>query len=63
MKSTDIVSVLKDGEIFTKYGKMGNPHLRFVKLSDDEKKIVWYTLSGCKIFKKTKFIDVSDVNI
>lgn len=61
MKGEEIISMLKKGEVFTKYGKHGDPHPRMVKLSEDEKKIMWFTLGSCSIFKKTKFIEVSEI--
>jgi hypothetical protein len=61
MKGEEIISMLKNGEVFTKYGKHGDPHPRMVKLSEDEKRIMWFTLGSCSLFKKTKFIEVSDI--
>ena len=60
-KGEVIIKMLKSGEIFIKYGKYGDPHPRNVKLSEDEKKLYWYSSGGCNIFKKMKFIEISDI--
>lgn len=61
MKGEEIIELLKAGEVFIKYGNYGNPHLRVVKLTEDEKRLTWYTQSSCSIFKKVKFLEVTDV--
>ncbi len=35
------IKILKNGFLFLKYGKYGNPHERLVYLSDDEKTLEW----------------------
>lgn len=54
--------MLKLGETFTKYGKKGNPHKRLIKLSDDEKRLIWKNISGCNILCKQRSINLADVN-
>jgi hypothetical protein len=63
LKCNDNLKILKQGEVFTKYGKYGNPHLRFVKLTDDERRIVWHPVSGCGLLSRPKFLEVSEVNL
>lgn len=55
--------MLQKGESFIKYGKKGNPHRRFVRLSNDGRHIIWRNINGCgcNIFTKTKQIKISDV--
>lgn len=53
--------MLKGGETFTKYGKKGNPHKRLIRLSDDEKTLIWKNVSGCNILCKPRSINLTDV--
>lgn len=59
INAKEMISLLKQGDNFTKYGSYGQPHFRFVKLSDDENRIIWMANAGCNIFTKTKFIEVA----
>ena len=57
----DIKDMLKSGEKFTKYGKKGDPHERFVFLSSDEKNFYWKKEGGCSIFSKEGKIPVKEL--
>jgi hypothetical protein len=57
-----LLTLLRQGEIFTKYGNKGNPHPRFVKLVDNDTKIVWKQLNVCSLFRKRKYIEVSQIS-
>jgi hypothetical protein len=59
----EIISLLQKGEMFTKYGKKGTPHKRFVKLTDDRRFLIWRNMSGCNIFSKINQIKLTEVNI
>lgn len=61
LKSHEIINLLKTGQNFIKYGNYGNPHLRFVKLSDDEKKLTWEAISSCSMFNRTKYLETIHV--
>jgi hypothetical protein len=61
LKLDDFILTLKKGEIFVKYGNYGNPHLRFVQLTDDEEKLIWKPISSCSFFKSTRSIETIDV--
>ena len=61
LKGEEILRMLKFGETFIKYGNSGDPHHRIVKLSDDEKFLIWNSASGCRLFKKNKFIEIIDI--
>ena len=63
LKTEEILKMLKQGEIFIKYGNKGSPHPRLVQLSQDEKRIVWRKISGCNIFCKIRSINLADVVI
>ena len=53
--------MLKLGQVFTKYGNYGTPHTRFVQLSQDEKKLTWSSIGGCRFFRAVKSIDVNNI--
>lgn len=61
LKLDDFLMILKKGEIFVKYGNYGNPHLRFVQLTDDEERLIWKPISSCSFFKSTHYIETTDV--
>jgi hypothetical protein len=61
LKSDEIINLLKIGQTFIKYGTYGNPHIRFVKLSDDEKKLTWEVISSCSLFSRTKYLETINV--
>lgn len=54
-----MINMLKKGEYFTKYGKNGDPHNKFIYLSKDEQYIVWRATTCSYIFKKDGKIHVS----
>lgn len=39
----DVLPILKDGCVVLKYGSFGMPHWRFLRLSDDNNSIVWFS--------------------
>jgi hypothetical protein len=43
----DLINMLKAGQTFLKYGKKGEPHLRFVYLSKNEESLNWKPLTCC----------------
>ncbi len=61
LKGDEIINLLKAGQTFIKYGNYGNPHIRFVRLSEDEKRITWEAISSCSIFNRVKYIETSHV--
>jgi hypothetical protein len=61
IKRDDLLTPIKEGTVFTKYGEYGKPHSRMVKLSQDEKRLIWYPIDGCGIFKSTKSLEVSEI--
>jgi hypothetical protein len=61
IKGEEVISMLKKGETFTKYGNFGQPHPRVIRLTVDEKRLEWFDKSSCNIFKKAKFIEVSEI--
>lgn len=61
IKGEEILRMLKHGEIFIKYGNFGDPHPRIVKLSEDEKRLIWHSTGSCTFFKKNKFVEISDI--
>lgn len=58
----DLIKMMKKGDSFTKYGRGGNPHLRIVYLSEDEKSIKFKAVN-CGIFSGEKSIEINDVKI
>jgi hypothetical protein len=61
LKSDEIIKLLKAGQTFIKYGNYGNPHIRFVRLSEDEKTLTWEAISSCSIFNRTKCLETINV--
>jgi hypothetical protein len=61
MKPEDFLLLLKKGEIFIKYGNYGNPHLRFVQLTEDEDRLIWKTISTCSFLRSARSIDTIEV--
>jgi hypothetical protein len=57
-KGEAMLELLRRGEMFTKYGNKGTPHLRFVKLVEGDSKIIWKELNMCSIIKRIKCIEV-----
>ena len=57
----DYLLLLKQGETFIKYGRKGNSHFRFIKLTKDEDKIIWKKVSTCSFFSFTHYIATKDV--
>jgi hypothetical protein len=60
-KGESMLETLRRGEIFTKYGNKGNPHLRFVKLTDNDTKIIWKEINVCSLLKRNKYLEVRDL--
>lgn len=56
-----MINLLKAGQTFIKYGNYGNPHIRFVRLSEDEKRITWEAISSCSLFNRVKYIETIHV--
>ena len=63
VKSDEMLKMLKEGQIFIKYGNKGTPHKRLVQLSLDGTKILWRKMNSCNIFKRNRSINVADVRI
>lgn len=61
-KSEDLINMMKKGEVFTKYGRHGEPHPRIISISPDLSKITWKVPSACSMFTPVKQIEVIDVN-
>lgn len=61
LKPEEMLSLLKKGENFVKYGNYGNPHIRFVQLTEDEDRLIWKPISSCSFLRSTRSIDTIDV--
>jgi len=61
VKYDEMMKMLIKGEVFTKYAKFGDPHLRQIFVLPDLSKIVWKVTSGCNIFTPLKEMEIDDV--
>ena len=57
----EMINLLKQGEIFLKYGETGTPHYRLVQLSKNEDKFTWRTVSSCSFSFSFHHIETIDV--
>ena len=62
-KSEEMIKMLVKGEIFTKYGKFGEPHLKVISVTPDLSKIIWKVPSACSLVTPLKEMEVIDVRI
>jgi hypothetical protein len=60
INTDELISILKAGDVFTKYGRSGNPHKTFVQLSQDEKRIIWKPYK-CTCFSRKRYMDTDSV--
>ena len=51
------ITILKNGFVFLKYGKYGEPHERFLLLSNCEKKLEWKAINK----KTTNFLEIDEI--
>ena len=56
----ELINMLKNGQKFTKYGRLGDPHERFVYLSSDENYLLWRPLT-CTCFSVDRSIKTTSL--
>jgi len=62
-RSEEMYKMLIKGEIFTKYGKHGEPHLKVISVTPDLSKVMWRVPTACQILTPIKQIEVIDVSL
>jgi hypothetical protein len=62
INTDELITTLKQGDYFLKYGRSGNPHKTFVQLSADESRLLWKPTT-CTCFNRKRYIETDTVII